>query len=291
MRIARYDDERIGVVVGRGVVDVSSVVAERWRGTPHAMNDVIARWDDVAPQARDLAASAPPVPLDTVRLHAPTPMPRHLFAAPLNYRPHVAEMVDSQHAPVELRAHHSADSLGFFLKAPGSISGPQDAIELPPLPGRAFHHEIELGVVIGRPARAVAVERAGDHIFGYVCLLDITMRTEGEHQEERVMRKSYETFTPIGPFLVTADEVDDPGTLDLHLEVNGEPRQAANTADLIVSVAELVSRASHVLTLSPGDVYATGTPDGVGPIVVGDTITAGVESIGELEIPVVERSW
>jgi 2-keto-4-pentenoate hydratase/2-oxohepta-3-ene-1,7-dioic acid hydratase in catechol pathway len=291
MRIARYDEDQLGVVVDGGIRDISTVVERRWQGTPYAMNDLITRWGEVEEAVADLAGRGPDAGLDEVTLLTPTPRPQHLLAAPLNYRRHVSEMVDSVHAPDALQGKHSAATLGFFLKAPGSISGPSDPIELPPLEGRSFHHEIELGVVIGRTARGLSSERALEHIFGYVCLLDITLRTEGERQEERVMRKSFETFTPTGPFIVTADEIQDVGNLDLHLEVNDQPRQAANTGDLIVGVEDLVAAASNVVTLAPGDLYATGTPEGVGPIVPGDVVTGSFEHVGELELEVVKRRW
>jgi 2-keto-4-pentenoate hydratase/2-oxohepta-3-ene-1,7-dioic acid hydratase in catechol pathway len=117
------------------------------------------------------------------------------------------------------------------------------------------------------------------------------MRTEGERQEERTMRKSFETFTPIGPCIVTADEVEAPDDLELRLWVNDELRQAANTSNLIVGIDDLIASASRVLTLRPGDIYATGTPDGVGPIVAGDTVRASIESVGELAMPVRQRGW
>jgi 2-keto-4-pentenoate hydratase/2-oxohepta-3-ene-1,7-dioic acid hydratase in catechol pathway len=291
MKIARFDEGRVGAVVDDGIRDLTPLIDERWRDTPFAINDLIARWEQLEGPAVELARKGPERNLREVRLLTPIPRPEHLFAAPLNYRPHVAEMVDSRHAPVALRAEHSAAGLGFFLKPSGSICGPADPILLPPLPGRSFHHEIELGVVIGAGARGLRPQTARSHIFGYVCLLDITLRTEGDLQEERVMRKSFQSFTPIGPYIVTADEIPDPDRLELHLEVNGQPRQHANTADLIVAVDELVARASNVLPLSPGDIYATGTPDGVGPIQPGDTVTAGVEAVGEMTIAVERRDW
>jgi len=291
MQIVLFDDHRLGVLAHGGVRDVSAVIDERWRGTPYATNALIACWDDVAPRVAALAASGPAVPLSHVRLLPPVPNPRQLLAAPLNYRPHVAEMVGSTHAPNGLRPSDSPSDLGFFVKATGSISGPSDAVQLPPLVDRSFHHEIELGVVVGRKARAISPEQARDHIFGYLCLLDITMRTEGAHQEERTLRKSFETFTPIGPGITTADEVPDPANLTLRLWVNDELRQEANTADLIVGVDDLLAQASHVVTLHPGDIYATGTPEGVGPILPGDVIRAEIESVGTLEVGVERRAW
>jgi 2-keto-4-pentenoate hydratase/2-oxohepta-3-ene-1,7-dioic acid hydratase in catechol pathway len=291
VRLVRYGNDHVGVLTDGGVVDVSAAVDARWQHTPYAMNDLIGSWDERVDMVRELAASASPQALDQTKLLAPIQWPRHVFAAPLNYRPHVAEMVTSPHAPKGLREVDSADGLGFFLKAPGSISGPADPIRLPPLIDRSFHHEVELGVIVGRSARGISAEQAAAHIFGYVCLLDITLRTENGHQEERVMRKSYETFTPLGPYIVTADEIVDPACLDLRLWVNGVLRQQANTRDLIVGIDELLANASHVLTLRAGDVYATGTPAGVGPIVPGDVVRASVEAVGELELEVTKREW
>jgi len=292
MKIVCFDEHRVGVLADGIVHDVSALLDERWRGTPYAPNELIARWDELCEEVGDVAASpASAVALNDVRLLAPVPRPRQLLAAPLNYHPHVAEMAVSRHAPDAFATDQSPLSLGFFVKASGSICGPQDAIELPPLEGRAFHHEVELGVVIGRAARGLRPEQVREHVFGYVCLLDITLRTEGAHQEERPLRKSFETFTPIGPAITTADEVPDPGCLELRLWVNGELRQSATTADLIVGVDELIAQASNVMTLHPGDVYATGTPEGVGPIVPGDVVRATVEGVGELELPVRRRDW
>jgi 2-keto-4-pentenoate hydratase/2-oxohepta-3-ene-1,7-dioic acid hydratase in catechol pathway len=291
MRISHFDEHKLGVVADDQVHDISDLVDARWRGTPYAPIDLIERWPRVKDHAAERVSRNRARPLSEVRLLPPIPTPRQLLAAPLNYSPHVSEMVTSRHAPEDLQAHHSPANLGFFVKASGSISGAADAIELPALPGRSFHHEIELGVVIGKTARALDAVEVRDHIFGYVCLLDITLRTEGKAQEERTMRKSFETFTPLGPYVTTADEIADPGGLDLRLWVNDELRQAANTCDLIVGVDELIAAASHVVTLRPGDIYATGTPDGVGPIFPGDTVRAMVEGVGHVELQVRERSW
>jgi 2-keto-4-pentenoate hydratase/2-oxohepta-3-ene-1,7-dioic acid hydratase in catechol pathway len=290
MRLVEFDSHRVGVVNGDDVFDVSSVLGP-WAGTPYAMTELIARWDECVDAVREAAANAVPLPLRNVRLGPPLPRPRQVLAAPLNYAHHVEEMVGSHQAPVSLQADHNARNLGFFVKASGSISGPADPVELPPIDGRSFHHEIELGVVIGRQARAIAPEQARAHIFGYVVLLDITMRVDRDHEEERTMRKSFETFTPIGPWIVTADEIEDPSALELSLNVNGDARQRANTADLIVGIDELVSSASHVLTLHPGDIYATGTPDGVGPLQPGDRIDACISSVGHMSLPVQRRPW
>jgi 2-keto-4-pentenoate hydratase/2-oxohepta-3-ene-1,7-dioic acid hydratase in catechol pathway len=289
MRIALFDNYRIGVINGTTIRDVTELVDERWHGTPYVIQELIAHWDALKPALEACLPSADAYPLAEVRLLPPIPRPGQLLAAPANYHAHVAEMTTSRYSPTNPQALQSPREVGFFVKASGSVSGPADPIELPPMPGRAFHHEVELGVVIGKTARAVPRQQARDHIFGYLCLLDITLRTEGARQEERTMRKSFDTFTPIGPFIVTADEVADHASIGLKLWVNDELRQTANTRDLIVGVDELIEQASHVMTLHPGDVYATGTPEGVGPIKVGDVVRAEIDGLGELVLPVVER--
>jgi 2-keto-4-pentenoate hydratase/2-oxohepta-3-ene-1,7-dioic acid hydratase in catechol pathway len=135
---------------------------------------------------------------------------------------------------------------------------------------------------IGRTARHVDTADALSYVFGYICGLDMSVRST----EDCFTRKSYDTFTPLGPQLVTADEIGDPGALDLRLEVNGEIRQHVSTADLIVNVPVLIAYASSVMTLWPGDVILTGTPAGVGPGVDGDRVTLTIERVGQFEVSV-----
>jgi 2-keto-4-pentenoate hydratase/2-oxohepta-3-ene-1,7-dioic acid hydratase in catechol pathway len=148
-----------------------------------------------------------------------------------------------------------------------------------------------VAVVIGRAGRNVPEPAALAHVLGYTGLIDVTLRHSADGREERSMRKSYHTFTPIGPYLLTAEEVPDPAELELELSRNGRPCQHGRLSDLIVDVAGLVSRASRLLPLQPGDVIATGTPAGVGPIVPGDELALRVSGVGELRMPVVRRDW
>jgi 2-keto-4-pentenoate hydratase/2-oxohepta-3-ene-1,7-dioic acid hydratase in catechol pathway len=171
-----------------------------------------------------------------------------------------------------------------FIKASSSVVGPDQPIRLP-FPDRRFDHEAEVGVVIGAVASRVPRERAWDHVFGFVPLLDITMRGP----EDRSYRKSFDTFTPIGPAIVTADEIADPADIEFELTVNGELRQRASTRDLIYDVPRLVELYSDVMTLLPGDLIATGTPDGVGEIEPGDEIVLTVGGIGRLTMAVKGR--
>ncbi len=201
------------------------------------------------------------------------PWPNKVIAYPTNYRDHAAEMASTTRADLQ----------GYFLKANSSLSGPNDPIELPDVPGREVHHECEIAVVIGRQGRQIPIARAIDHVFGYSCLLDITIRGK----EERVMRKSFDTFTPVGPWIVTADEIPDPADIRMRLWVNGEKRQEATTKDLIVDIAQMIALASSASTLYPGDIIATGTPAGVGPIRDGDRVTIEVDHVGRMSVPVV----
>ncbi len=289
MRLVVYNDWRIGVQTDAGIHDISRLIAAPWGGTPYAMNWLVTHFDGIRRDVDRCAGEAAPVSLSAVRLRPPVPVPMQLLAAPANNAAHSKEMRGISGSPAgPLRTPRE---VGFFLKAPGSMIGPADAIELPPLPGRRFDHEAELALVIGREARAVSRERALEHVFGYTCLIDVTLRAGGGRDEERPMRKSYATFTPVGPALVTADEVPNPSELGVRLWVNGDLRQNARVAELIVGVPELIEIASHVLPLQPGDLYTTGSPSGVGPLAPGDTLVVELDRVGRMTLPVRQREW
>jgi 2-keto-4-pentenoate hydratase/2-oxohepta-3-ene-1,7-dioic acid hydratase in catechol pathway len=253
MRLVSYDDGRVGCLAGDQVIPLPGAT----------MRDAIAAWaaGSLAPPAGDAGA----VPLGDVRLRVPVADPSKIIAAPVNYRDHQTEMSSDSHV----------GALGFFLKAPSSLLDPGGTIQLP-YHDRRFDQEGELALVIGRTARQVSEQDALSYVFGYTGLLDITMRGG----EDRSTRKSFETFTPMGPVLVTADEFGDPGDVDLRCWVAGNLRQQASTRDLIWNVAQLVSYASSVTTLHPGDVISTGTPAGVGPITAGDTVRLELSGLG-----------
>lgn len=187
----------------------------------------------------------------------------------------------------------TAEELGFFIKATGSITGPQEPIELPlkTYPGRRFDHEGEIAFVISKYAKAIAPEKAMNYIFGYTMMIDATMRNSAERSEERVQRKSFASFSPMGPCIVTADEVGNWQDLNVKLFLNGEQRQDARAIDMIVNIPNLLSRASHVLPLRPGDVYMTGSPAGVSPLSAGDTVVVEGKGIDRMTLSVVERGW
>jgi 2-keto-4-pentenoate hydratase/2-oxohepta-3-ene-1,7-dioic acid hydratase in catechol pathway len=178
-------------------------------------------------------------------------------------------------------APRTIEELALFLKAPSSVSGPSDPILLP-FKDRRTDHEAELGYVIGKKAKNVKYEDAKDYIFGYFALLDISIRGN----EERTWRKSFDTFTPIGPWIVTADEIENPNDLSLKLWVNEELRQDGSTKHLIYDCYKCLEVASTYSTLNPGDIIATGTPEGVGPIRDGDVVRIQVGSVGEFSVNV-----
>jgi 2-keto-4-pentenoate hydratase/2-oxohepta-3-ene-1,7-dioic acid hydratase in catechol pathway len=252
-RLVSYDDGQVGCLVGDRVISLPT-------GT---MRDVIAAWDDDGEPAIDGGKGG--IPLSDVHLRVPVADPSKIIAAPVNYRDHQAEM----------NSDAQVGALGFFLKAPSSLLDPGGTIQLP-YRDRRFDQEGELALVIGRTARRVSEQQALSYVFGYTALLDITMRGG----EDRSTRKSFDTFTPMGPVLVTADEFGDPGDAQLRCWVSGELRQQARTGDLIWGVARLVSYASSVTTLYPGDVITTGTPAGVGPLTAGDDIRLEISGLG-----------
>ncbi len=287
MKIAAFDAFRIGMVEGDRIRDVTAGLPATLDAFPaQRINWLVTHWDVAEPALRAARHAAPSRALHEVRLLAANPAPPHVFAAPANYRKHIGELGER----IVTKPGRTAREQGFFLKAPGSVVGDGGTIRLPRDSARRFDHECELAVIIGRGGRDIPRERALEHVFGYSCLIDATMRIEpGVAEEERSMRKSFEGFTPLGPWIVTADEIPDPQALLTRLWVNDELRQEANTRDMIVGVAELIELISSVLPLSPGDVIASGTPEGVGPFGPGDTLRIAIDGIGEMRVGVLAR--
>lgn len=286
MRIALFDDYRVGAVQDELIYDLTPALPGWTPGDEDFVNKFIKAYPHLQPALKSLVANGSGLPVKSVTFRAPAPKPRQLLAAPLNYQAHRDEMTGSLTSGAG-----TADNLGFFLKAPGSISDPSSRVELPALAGRRMDFEAEIAVVVGRCARGIAPEDALKYVFGYTIILDMTLRMTETEREERTMRKSYATFSPMGPWIVTSDEIADPSAITLKAWRNGELRQDATLRDLIVSVPQLLSRASHVLPLEPGDVYATGSPAGVGQVTPGDTIVVDSPQIGRLELEITTRLW
>jgi 2-keto-4-pentenoate hydratase/2-oxohepta-3-ene-1,7-dioic acid hydratase in catechol pathway len=278
MRLVSYDDgtgtDRVGYVHDDRVVDLGDPIGGYGqRGSLSAMRRLLERWDEVR-DALPAPGTATGVPLDSVTLLPPVPDPTKIVAAPVNYRDHRSEM--------ELTV--DIGDLAVFLKAPSSLVPHGGVVELP-YSDRRIDQEGELAVVIGRRARDVPERDALSYVAGYTGCLDITMRGK----EDRSTRKSFDTFTPLGPWLVTPDEADPADDTDLVCVVAGTERQNTNTRHLIWDVAKLIAYVSSVMTLEVGDVIATGTPAGVGPIADGDSITVTLSGIGTLAVTVAAK--
>jgi 2-keto-4-pentenoate hydratase/2-oxohepta-3-ene-1,7-dioic acid hydratase in catechol pathway len=272
------------VVEGQTIRDVTAALdvlpAQRYPFPRHDL--LVEHLDLVVERARSLAPGAPSRPVDSVRLLSPVADPGKVIAAPVNYEKHLHEArTDTSlhgNSPANLFSIHTA---GLFLKSATSLVGPGEGIVIR-RPDRRTDHEVELVVVIGRRADRVSAVDAMQHVAGYAIGLDISIRGT----EDRSFRKSPDTYTVLGPWLVTADEIPDPGSLDLEIAVNGQTRQSANTSQMILGVPQLVELASSMYTLSPGDLIFTGTPQGVSPIQPGDLIVATIARIGSMSVAV-----
>src|SRR4051812_3005419 len=282
MRLARFGDNRLGLVEGDVVRDVTPALdvlpALRYPMPPGDL--LITNLDAVLVRARELAPGAPRLTLADVVLRSPVANPGKVVAAPVNYEKHLAE-VRGDSAIHNDKPVATIHQVGLFLKAASSVVGAGDGIALEMLDRRS-DHEVELAVVIGRRARRVKRRDALDYVAGYCIGFDITIRGS----EERSLRKSVDSYTVLGPYLVTADEVGSPDDLDLSLSVGGQIRQQSNTRHLIKKVAELIEYATAFYTLFPGDILMTGTPEGVAPIYPGDTIEATISRIGSMRVGV-----
>jgi 2-keto-4-pentenoate hydratase/2-oxohepta-3-ene-1,7-dioic acid hydratase in catechol pathway len=282
MRFCRFDDGRLGLVQGDTVKDVTAALEvlppARY---PFPQHDVlIANLTAVADRASTIANVAPSLAVDRVRLLSPVANPGKIIAAPVNYQKHLDEVRENPQLHASSPGHtFTIHSAGLFLKATSSLVGPGQGIVVR-CAKRRTDHEVELAVVIGRTASRVKRDEALSYVAGYSIGLDISIRGS----EDRSFRKSPDSYSVLGPWLVTADEVPDPGSLDLAITVNGQLRQQSNTKYMILGVPELIEMASAFYTLQPGDLLFTGTPEGVSPIEAGDHIVATIDTIGTMTV-------
>jgi len=286
MRICRFDDDRLGVVIGDRVHDVTPAQAEIRKAAAYDMRGdaVIAALPTWRPRLEEMAGKVAGKPLAQVKLLPPVARPSKLMAAPTNYRKHIEEMSHVAEAHVGGVRRFSTDigEAGIFLKANSSLVGPSDGVPIR-FPDRRNDHEIELVLIIGREGSRIPRDKALDHVAGYSLGLDMTVRGP----QDRSFRKSCDGYSVLGPWMVTADEIADPDDLPLSLDVNGERRQDTNTKNLIYDIRRLIEFASEYYTLYPGDVYYTGTPEGVGPVKPGDRmIGRSAAVLGELQVGV-----
>jgi 2-keto-4-pentenoate hydratase/2-oxohepta-3-ene-1,7-dioic acid hydratase in catechol pathway len=292
MRLVSYkagaEAGRLGAMTEEGIVDLQAA-AKRANISPEPFAGMMAflhAGDSALAQARELAASARPdntIARETVRLLAPVPRPGKIVAVGLNYRDHAMESGAAQAPKVPI----------LFAKFPNSISGPEDPIVIPGDPNVDW--EAELAVVIGRKGKGIQAAQSDEYIAGYMPLNDVSARQWQFSDKQWVRGKSPDTFCPTGPYLTTRDEIRDVHTLAICSRVNGATMQNSSTSKLIFRVPELIEFISAAITLEPGDIIATGTPEGVGafrkpPIFLkaGDVVEVEIEGLGSLRNPGVD---
>jgi 2-keto-4-pentenoate hydratase/2-oxohepta-3-ene-1,7-dioic acid hydratase in catechol pathway len=274
VKLCRFGDGRLGLVEGAVVRDVTLALdlLPAYRYPLPAHDVLIANLDQVLDRVAKISGAAPELPLDGLKLLSPVANPGKIIAAPVNYQKHLEEVKGDAQLHQNTQAHTiTIQKAGLFLKANSSLVGAGEGVALRHL-DRRNDHEVELAVVMGN----------NGCVAGYSIALDITIRGT----EDRSFRKSPDSYTVLGPWLVTPDEIPEPGNLELEISVNGETRQKSNTKHMILGVPELIEMASSFYTLHPGDIISTGTPEGVSPIVPGDTIVAAIGRIGSMEVKV-----
>jgi 2-keto-4-pentenoate hydratase/2-oxohepta-3-ene-1,7-dioic acid hydratase in catechol pathway len=283
MRICRFNADSLGLVLGEEVADVSVVlsragVVPAW---PMPTGDwLIKNLDSLKEPIIRAAETATRIPLKDVSLLSPVANPNKIIAAPVNYIAHQSE-VNADRAVNFGSQVKTIESAGLFLKANSSLVGASEGVRLRQ-DDRRHDHEGELVVVIGKTGRDIREEDALGHVAGYALGLDMTARGP----EERSLRKSLDTYSVVGPWLTTPDEVEDPDDLELQLTVNGEVRQKTNTSQMIFGTRRLIAYASAFYTLHAGDILFTGTPDGVSRVYPGDEMFVEIESVGAMKVKV-----
>jgi len=282
MKLLYFDAFKLGVLKGDAVVDVSAVVGD----IPHSgpgdlMNGLIEHWERYKPLLEAAVARGAGIPLSGVRIRPPVPGPRTIDCMAVNY------MEDgTRSAPAPINAFH---------KSPSAIIGHGDTMVLPDVPASAFEGEAEIAVVIGKTCSHVGEAEAMDYVFGYMNFIDGSARGLGPASNVFFQMKSRDSFAPIGPYLVTADEIKDPYRLQIRLWNNGVLMQNFNTDDMGHKIGKCIAWLSSIHTLLPGDIVATGTNHrGLNPFMDGDTIELETEGLGRLKFGVrddLKRSW
>jgi 2-keto-4-pentenoate hydratase/2-oxohepta-3-ene-1,7-dioic acid hydratase in catechol pathway len=278
MKLVFYNDFVLGALKKERVVDLAPALVGLKSATPQdTLEQVIAKFDKLAPKIPKTVEAEKGVPVSGVRLRPPVPKPTLLLCAIGNYK----EGGVRPPQPID-----------FFLKSPRSIIGNGDTVELPPAQANIFHHEAELAFVMKKRARKVKVKEVTDYVFGYTAFIDVSARGLSKWFFNH---KSYDTFGPMGPTLATADEIPDPYDLDVKLRVNGDLRQEYNTSDMEHRIPDLIEWLSSVVTLEAGDVVSCGTNhQGLGPLQDGDKAEIEIERIGKMAVTVrdpLKRSW
>ena len=282
MKLLFFDDFKMGVLNRDRVIDVSQVVRAIPRTGPHNLiNGLIERFEEYRVRLREAAERGPGVPLNQVRIRPPLPKPYNIVAMAVNY------LEEGERAkPAPMNAFH---------KSPNSVIGDGDAVILPDVPATVFEGEAELALVIGKRASAVGAGDAMDYVFGYLNFIDGSARGLPPGGNTFYQMKSRDTFAPLGPFLVTADEVPDPHGLRVRLWINGELKQSFPTEAMSHKIPRCIEWVTSIHTLEPGDILATGTDHrGLSAIQDGDLIEMETEGLGRLHVQVrddLKRTW
>ena len=281
MKICRYNNDRLGIVDGNEVVDVTAALAViPTNGWPEPAGDaLIANLEAVCDKALSIVALGERHALSAVTLKSPVANPTKVIGAPVNYYAHMDEANEDKEVSFG-QDIKSIDHYGLFLKNPVLV-GAGEGVELH-FTDRRNDHEVEVSMIIGKKAKNVPYDEAMDYVAAYAIGLDMTVRGT----EERSLRKAIDSYSVLGPWLVTADEISDPDKLDFSIHVGDEERQNSNTDKLIFDCRKLIEYGSSFYTLYPGDVIMTGTPEGVGPVVPGDIMHCYCEGVGEMDVEV-----
>ncbi|MQF82684.1 fumarylacetoacetate hydrolase family protein [SAR202 cluster bacterium AD-802-E10_MRT_200m] len=282
MKLVFYDDYKLGAVKGNSVVDLTEVLEKTQNLSPQdRLNDLIENFVAYRDKLERTIEQNSGVSIHQVKIRPPVPKPTNIVAMAVNY------MEDgTRDAPAPINAFH---------KSPNAIIGQGDTMVLPDVPATIFEGEAELAFVVGKKATNVKAENAYDHIFGYLNFIDGSARGLPPDQNSFYQMKSRDTFAPMGPYLVTADEINDPLNLQVKLWVNEEIKQNYNTSDMAHKIPRIVEWISSIHTLNVGDVVTTGTNHrGLSAFRDGDTIKLEVESLGSLIFTVqddLKRGW
>lgn len=284
MKICRFDDNQLGLIQGDMVLNISKALVVlpslNWP-YPHG-DQLITNLDAVMAVIRDIRDTAPAKPISEVKLLSPVANPMNIVGAPINYQKHIEES-NIDDGIVSQRPITNIWDWGMFLKSNSSLVGAGQGVALRFIENRN-DHEVELAAIIGKTGTNISAKNALDHVAGYAIGLDMTTRGK----ELQSFRKSSDSYSVLGPWMVTKDEIEDPNDLDLTISVNGEQRQNSNTNQLVYNVQKCIEYTTTRYTLYPGDIIMTGTPDGVGPVGPGDIMTAEIESIGRMDVAVRE---
>jgi 2-keto-4-pentenoate hydratase/2-oxohepta-3-ene-1,7-dioic acid hydratase in catechol pathway len=282
MRIATFDDQRMGVVANDDtMVEITDLLQQYDPlGPEDLLPDLINHWGDLKAELENRAAAGGGKPLDQVKLQSPVVRPTKIICLIGNYR-------EGTDRPMQI--------LDIFFKNPEGISGDGDTVILPPHQADIFHHEAEIAVVVGKTAKDLSEDEAMDAIFGYTAFNDVSARGLGRKGINSFLGKSFDTFAGFGPWITTADEIPDPQKLHITVDVGGELRQDYNTSDMERPIKELMTYLSSVTTLNPGDVICCGTNhQGLGSMQEGDAVKTSISGIGGFTLYVKDehdRAW